>query len=201
MKWNKWGFGATFVHMSAKLGQENLLMMVRWMRWHYPPDTGFEIRALAVWGQARYPSVTEAPTILNLYGWAGKKHLVSLKLECQSGVRTHDHRLPKQSYNTVTMGLTASRCGTALSLTDLNRYLECEHWFSDRFYRWPDRSQVDRSSIITCSLGAQIPGKWSWRIKRRIKPPWADRQWWIQWDARGALYSYKTVPEGDKQTI
>ena len=27
---------------------------------HCPPDTGIEIRALAVWGQARYLSVTEA---------------------------------------------------------------------------------------------------------------------------------------------
>ena len=35
--------------------------MVRWLRWHCPPDTGFEIRALAVWGWARYLSVTEAP--------------------------------------------------------------------------------------------------------------------------------------------
>ena len=34
---------------------------MRWMRWHCPPDTGFEIRALAVWGRARYLSVTEAP--------------------------------------------------------------------------------------------------------------------------------------------
>ena len=34
--------------------------MVRWLRWHCPPDTGFEIRALAVWGRARYLSVTEA---------------------------------------------------------------------------------------------------------------------------------------------
>ena len=33
--------------------------MVRWMRWHCPPDTGFEIRVLAVWGWARYLSVTE----------------------------------------------------------------------------------------------------------------------------------------------
>ena len=31
--------------------------MVRWLRWHCPPDTGFEIRALAVWGRARYLSV------------------------------------------------------------------------------------------------------------------------------------------------
>ena len=35
--------------------------MVRWLRWHCPSDTGFEIRALAVWGPARYFSVTEAP--------------------------------------------------------------------------------------------------------------------------------------------
>ena len=35
--------------------------MVRWLRWHCPPDTGFEIRALAVWGRVRYLSVTEAP--------------------------------------------------------------------------------------------------------------------------------------------
>ena len=35
--------------------------MVRWIRWHCPPDTGFEIRNLAVWGRARYFSVMEAP--------------------------------------------------------------------------------------------------------------------------------------------
>ena len=32
------------------------------------------------------------PIILSLYEWAGKKHSVSLKLECQSGVRTRDFR-------------------------------------------------------------------------------------------------------------
>ena len=37
------------------------MMMVRWMRWHCPPDTGFEIRALAVWGRAHHLSVTEVP--------------------------------------------------------------------------------------------------------------------------------------------
>ena len=30
--------------------------MVRWLRWHRPPDTRFEIRTLAVWGRARYLS-------------------------------------------------------------------------------------------------------------------------------------------------
>ena len=43
------------------IGQASLLRMVRWMRWHCSPDTWFEIRALAVWGRARYFSFTEAP--------------------------------------------------------------------------------------------------------------------------------------------
>ena len=45
------------------------------MRLHCPPDTGFEIRALAVWGRARYLSVTEAPHNTDFYTWIGKKHL------------------------------------------------------------------------------------------------------------------------------
>ena len=47
--------------LSAKLGQNNLLRVMRWMKWHCPPDTGFEIRALADLGRARYLSVTGAP--------------------------------------------------------------------------------------------------------------------------------------------
>ena len=72
MKWI--GLYATFVHIQAKLGQENLPKMLRWMRWHCPPDTGFEIRALALWGRARYLSVTEAP-----HTWMRKKLFVSFK--------------------------------------------------------------------------------------------------------------------------
>ena len=37
------------------------MKMPRWMRWHCPLDTGFEIRTLAVWGRARYLSFKEAP--------------------------------------------------------------------------------------------------------------------------------------------
>ena len=48
--------------------------MVRWLRWHCPPDTGFEIRTLAVWGRARYLSVTEAPHNTDFHTWMGKKH-------------------------------------------------------------------------------------------------------------------------------
>ena len=35
------------------------------MRWHCPPDTGFEIRAMVVPEQARYLSVTEAPRTID----------------------------------------------------------------------------------------------------------------------------------------
>ena len=49
--------------------------MVRWLRWHCPPDTRFEIRAPAIWGRARYLSVTEAPHNTEFHEWMGKKHL------------------------------------------------------------------------------------------------------------------------------
>ena len=52
---------------------------MRWMRWHCPPDTGLEIRALAVSGRARYISVTEAPHNTEFYTWMGKKHFFSFK--------------------------------------------------------------------------------------------------------------------------
>ena len=38
------------------------------------PDTGFEIRALAVWGRERYLSVTEAPHNTDFHTLMGKKH-------------------------------------------------------------------------------------------------------------------------------
>ena len=66
------------MHIKAKLGQENLLRMVRWLRWHCPPDTGFEICTLAVWGRARYLSVTEAPHNTDFHTWMGGKHFLFL---------------------------------------------------------------------------------------------------------------------------
>ena len=53
--------------------------MVRWLRWHCPPDTGFEIRTLAVWGRARYLSVTEAPRNTDFHTWMGEKRFVYFK--------------------------------------------------------------------------------------------------------------------------
>ena len=61
--------------------------MVRWLRWHCPPDTGFEIRALAVWGRARYLSVTEAPRNTDFHAWMGKKHFCFFQT-AESGNRT-----------------------------------------------------------------------------------------------------------------
>ena len=61
--------------------------MVRWLRWHCPPDTGFEIRALAVWGRARYLSVTEAPHNTNFHTWMGKKHICFFQT-AETGNRT-----------------------------------------------------------------------------------------------------------------
>ena len=53
------GFKMTCVHILAKLGQENLLRMVKWMRWHRPSDTWFKTQALMVLGPTRYLSVTK----------------------------------------------------------------------------------------------------------------------------------------------
>ena len=63
--------------------------MVRWLRWHCPPDTGFEIRALAVWGRARYLSVTEAPHSTNFHTWMGKKQFCFFQT-AETGSRTPD---------------------------------------------------------------------------------------------------------------
>ena len=61
--------------------------MVRWLRWHFPPDTGFEIRVMAVWGRARYLSVTEAPHNTNFHTWMGKKHFCFFQT-AETGNRT-----------------------------------------------------------------------------------------------------------------
>ena len=63
--------------------------MVRWLRWHCPPDTGFEIRALVVWGRARHLSVTEAPHNTNFHTWMGKKQFCFFQT-AETGNRTPD---------------------------------------------------------------------------------------------------------------
>ena len=57
------------------------------MRWHCPPDTRFEIRALAVWGRARCLSVTEVPHKTEFHTWMGKKHFCFFQ-PAETGNRT-----------------------------------------------------------------------------------------------------------------
>ena len=74
MKWNESGFRPPLCTYRLNLARRTFLRMVIWMRWHCPPDTGFEIRALAVWGRARYLSVTEAPHNTKFNTWMENKH-------------------------------------------------------------------------------------------------------------------------------
>ena len=55
-------------NLYAKLCQENILRMVRWMRWHCPPDTGLDIRSPVVWGRARSLGNRGSPYIKYLQG-------------------------------------------------------------------------------------------------------------------------------------
>ena len=94
--------------------------MVRWTRWHCPPDTRFE----PWWSEAEHATSRSQrlPTILNLYEWACKKHFVSLKLEGQSGVRTRD--LPTfqaGSFNHCTMAPHPLKIHTAVKCTCVGR--------------------------------------------------------------------------------
>ena len=60
---------ATFVHMQAELGQEMVHEMNQMTLF-----TRHRIRTLAVWGRARYLSVTELPPNILFYEWMEKKH-------------------------------------------------------------------------------------------------------------------------------
>ena len=70
------------------------------MRWHCPPDTGFEIRpsTLPLGHGGSIPHNIESLRMSVV------KNCVSLKLESQSGVRPHDLRLSKQAALTTAPG-------------------------------------------------------------------------------------------------
>ena len=113
--------------------------MVRWMRWHCPPDTGFGVRALAVWARARYFSVTESPHNIEFLWVSG---VVSLKLGGQSGVRTRDLRLSKQAALTTVLGPPALLCWT-----------QHPFWFSQEqkmyiFHSVHERTEVASKLVI-----------------------------------------------------
>ena len=74
MKWNESGFRPPLC-----------TYRLNWAR----RTSGFEIRALAVWGRARYLSVTEAPHNTNFYTWMGKKQFCFFQT-AETGNRTPD---------------------------------------------------------------------------------------------------------------
>ena len=61
------------------LGQENLLRMVRWMRWHCPPDTRWKFVAWRSEAEHGTSWSQRLLIILCRYKWAEKKHFGFLK--------------------------------------------------------------------------------------------------------------------------
>ena len=70
---------------------EHCLCAIRTHHYYYiirRPNTVPALKGFTRWSRSR-----RLPTIFNLYQWARNKHFVSLKLECQSGVRIVIHNL------------------------------------------------------------------------------------------------------------
>ena len=82
MKWNESGFRPPLCTYRL-----NWARRTSWGWWDEWDDTGFEIRALAVWGRARYLSVTEAPHNTEFHTWMGKKHFCLFQT-AETGNRT-----------------------------------------------------------------------------------------------------------------
>ena len=74
---NEWGFRQPLCTYRLNWVRRT----VKLMRWHCPPDTGFDIRALAVWGWARFLSATEAPNNTEYSRVSGEETFLSLKPE------------------------------------------------------------------------------------------------------------------------
>ena len=88
-KWMNVAISLGYMCAQAKLGQDSLVKMVIWIRWHCHPAISSKFERL--------------PTILQFYKWAGKKHFVLLKaLSCnlQTVVPAYfsNHRLPLHAF-------------------------------------------------------------------------------------------------------
>ena len=68
-----------------------------WMRWHCHQTENSKFEPWRPEAEHATSRSRRFPTILNHYVRAGENHCVSLKLECQGGVRDHDLRLSKQA--------------------------------------------------------------------------------------------------------
>ena len=87
----------------------NWAMRTSWGWWDEWDDTALQTQdsKFEAWRSEADNAISRSqrlPTILNLYEWAGKKHFVSLKLECQDGGRGRDRRLSKQVVSTTAPG-------------------------------------------------------------------------------------------------
>ena len=86
MKWNESGFRPPLCTYRL-----NWTRRTTWGWWDDWDDTvlqtGFEIQSPAVWGRARYLSVTEAPHDTDFHTWMGKKHLCFFQT-AETGNRT-----------------------------------------------------------------------------------------------------------------
>ena len=106
--------------------------MVRWLKWHCPPDTGFEIRALAVWGRVRYLSVTEAPHNTNFHTWMGKKQFCFFQT-AETGNRT-----PNRTPDSGVKGSGANHYPRAPALKWMNTILKdlLGQIIHNRYFLW-----------------------------------------------------------------
>ena len=136
------------MHIQAKLGQENLLRMVRWVRWHCPPDTGFEIQTLKVWGGARYLSVT-----VRLSFTSGWERNIFISFQPPRPRNKPQTVAWKAAVLTTTLGprpshqwtCTNSKFGKTSSLSNFFRL--CRHIFKINIFPFQSRSSNSRCSI------------------------------------------------------
>ena len=137
--------------------------MVRWLRWHCPPDTGFEIRVLAVWGRARYLSVTEAPHNTNFHTWMGKNHFCFFQT-AETGNRTpnsgvkgsganHYPRAPAQ----IEIGKQCNRITTSWPV--LRRFSTDRPWFKKE--TWKNRQGNIKYRHTPIHIFCHIPLRWA----------------------------------------
>ena len=73
-KWNQSGFKPLLCTNRLNWARRTSWGWWDEMRWHCPPDTGYEIQTQEVWGRARCLPVTEASHNNEFYEWMGKKH-------------------------------------------------------------------------------------------------------------------------------
>ena len=149
--------------------------MVRWLRWHCPPDTGFEIRALAVWGRARYLSVTEAPRNTDFHTWMGKKHFCFFQT-AESGNRTPNSGVKGSGANHYPRAPAPLVCGSTIHVRRNTIFFT--KWKHPQYYIW--------SNFIWSNIWSIDKSENNSRIKQitynklyilyYINMPWATEQ-------------------------